>query len=358
MRARAVDWSLLILVLFEFVSGLGSFLVGRPEGRWVFIVHSVVGLSIVLLLWWKFRRVERRVTEPRRWQWATAVSILVALLALATIGTGVFWTIVQRPTGYPNGQILHATAAIALLVVILWHTVLRFKPPKRRDVTDRRTALGWLAMLGTGGLLYGAQSLGNRALDTPGADRRFTGSRLHSRDSGNDYPLTIWMFDNPAPVDDESFRLHVRGLVQQPLDLTLQEVLAAPSVDQRAVLDCTGGWYTEQTWRGPGLDQLLDAANVTDDARIVSFHSVTGYRWSLPLAEARRALLATHVLDADGVAQPLTHGHGAPLRLVAPGRRGFQWVKWVTAVEVQREVDVGQWGAIFVSGLRERDGLT
>ncbi len=356
MRARAVDWSLFALVLFEFISGLGSFLVGRPAGRWVFTLHSVVGLSILLLLWWKFRRVERRVTEPRRWQPATAVSILLALLALATVGTGVFWTIFQRPIDYPNGQILHATAAIALLVVLLWHTVLRFKPLKRRDVTDRRTALGWLALLGTGGLLWGAQSLGNRALATPGADRRFTGSRLHSRDSGNSFPLTIWMFDNPAPVDDESFRLHVRGLVEQPATFTPEDVLAKPGVDLRATLDCTGGWYTEQTWRGVSVGQLLDDVGIVDDARIVSFQSITGYRWSLPLAEARDALLATHVLDGDGVAQPLTHGHGAPLRLVAPGRRGFQWVKWVTAIEVQREIDVGQWGAIFVSGLREREG--
>ena len=42
---------------------------------------------------------------------------------------------------------------------------------------------------------------------------------------------------------------------------------------------------------------------------------------------------------------------GAPLRLVAPGRRGFQWVKWVEAVEVRAGPDPGQWSAIFTSGL-------
>jgi DMSO/TMAO reductase YedYZ molybdopterin-dependent catalytic subunit len=31
--------------------------------------------------------------------------------------------------------------------------------------------------------------------------------------------------------------------------------------------------------------------------------------------------------------EPLRAGHGAPVRLIAPGRRGPWWVKWVTSVE-------------------------
>jgi DMSO/TMAO reductase YedYZ molybdopterin-dependent catalytic subunit len=31
---------------------------------------------------------------------------------------------------------------------------------------------------------------------------------------------------------------------------------------------------------------------------------------------------------------PLGRGHGAPVRLVAPGRRGPWWVKWVTSVQL------------------------
>jgi DMSO/TMAO reductase YedYZ molybdopterin-dependent catalytic subunit len=57
--------------------------------------------------------------------------------------------------------------------------------------------------------------------------------------------------------------------------------------------------------------------------------SVTGYRRRLPAADTSTLLLATHLGGA-----PLSAGHGAPVRLVAPSRRGFWWVKWVTAVEL------------------------
>ena len=66
MRPRLVDWSLLALVLFEAGSGLYSFLQGRPENSWLFVLHGVTGLALVLLLVWKLRRVWKRVADRRR----------------------------------------------------------------------------------------------------------------------------------------------------------------------------------------------------------------------------------------------------------------------------------------------------
>ena len=64
MRPRLVDWLLLLTVSFEVVSGLTTFLVGRPEGRWLFVLHSVVGLSLPLLprTWTTLKPLRRRPT--------------------------------------------------------------------------------------------------------------------------------------------------------------------------------------------------------------------------------------------------------------------------------------------------------
>jgi DMSO/TMAO reductase YedYZ molybdopterin-dependent catalytic subunit len=225
----------------------------------------------------------------------------------------------------------------------------------------------------SGAVLYRAQSVWNAALDTGGDDRRFTGSKpvgaLYGGETvGGAFPVTSWVADDPDPVDPADWTLRVDGLVERPLSLGVDAVTGADAtggpdaasddaagddvalgdgpVERRAVLDCTSGWYTVQDWRGVRLGDVLEAAGAADDARWVTVHSVTGYRWSFPLPAAREFLLATHVGG-----ERLSHGHGYPLRLVAPDRRGFQWVKWVDRVAVRRDRDHAQWLAVLISGL-------
>ena len=211
---------------------------------------------------------------------------------------------------------------------------------------DRRSVLRLLGILAGGALTWGAVETINRTSASAGSRRRFTGSRLASDTPDGPFPVTNWMFDPIPALDPTTYTLTIGGAVRQPYTLTLDGVHGWSPSTLRATLDCTGGWYTEQEWQGIRVGELLAQAAPDAAARYVRFRASTGYRWSLPIAEAADTLLATHV---GGSA--LIQGHGAPLRLVASGRRGFQWVKWVVAVELLTAPDVGQWGVIFTSGV-------
>jgi DMSO/TMAO reductase YedYZ molybdopterin-dependent catalytic subunit len=346
MRPRLVDWLLLTLALGAAATGLLTFLEGRPEGRWLFVVHGVIGLAIVLLLVWKLQRVWPRLVERRRWDGATPAALLALGSVLLVLISGVVWTTWQWPRGYPNGMNLHVALGLLLTFAVILHMLVRFKPLRKQDFASRRALLWGFVVVGSGALLYGGQQAVVQAATLPGAQRRFTGSREVASGEGLAYPVTMWMLDNPPPLDLAHFRLRVTGAVAEPQQFTVEELAAAPQQTVDAILDCTGAWFTQQRWQGVPVSWLLEVARPTARATSVSFISTTGYRWSVPVAEARTLILALNVGD-----QALDHGHGAPLRLVAPGRRGFQWVKWVTEVRLLDQPDYGQWGAIFSSGL-------
>jgi hypothetical protein len=364
--ARLVDWSILVLVALEVASGLVGLVAGTPDWGWLFVVHSVGGFTLVVMLFWKFRRVRPRVTDSSLWDGGTPVSVLLGALALAALVTGTVWTLTGVVRIGPYTLLTgHMLLGVLVVPVLLWHLRHRFRWPQTRDVEGRREALRYTALVGAGAVTWRAQELASSLLGLTGADRRFTGS-TQAGGEGNRFPVTSWVADDPDPIDAESWRLAVSGLVANERSFGYDELTPGPDgsdgsgaaasgdtasdgvetgTEQRALLDCTSGWYAERDWQGVRVGDLLDLADPHDEARWVRFRSVTGYRWSLPIEEARDALLATHV---DG--QRLNHGHGAPLRLVAPGRRGFQWVKWVERIEVTRSQDIGQWVAIFVSG--------
>jgi DMSO/TMAO reductase YedYZ molybdopterin-dependent catalytic subunit len=125
------------------------------------------------------------------------------------------------------------------------------------------------------------------------------------------------------------WRLHVTGRVKAPLELTLEQLAALGMSTQTAVLDCTSGWAMRTDWQGTPLRRVLAAARADPEADHVRVRSVTGWMVRLQRSELDTALLATHVAG-----RPLPAANGAPLRLVAPERRGLDWIKWIDTIEV------------------------
>ena len=327
MTPRGTDWSLAALVALLAVTGGLTALAGSPGGEWVFAVHGAGGFALAGVLAFKARRVWQRLLRPRRWQGRARAGVLAAALVAATLASGWAWSsgATPRAAGY-NLLNLHVVLGVVLALGVLAHALVRARRPRRADVADRRQFLTAAAIAGGSLVGWQIQRPVQRALGWRGAERRFTGSY-----PATGFPETSWVADRPRPLGD-AYRLTVTGAVRRPLTLTAAELDRGDTLT--ATLDCTGGFYVTPLWRGVALATLLDRAGASGDhVRVVSH---TGYRWSFTADAARGFLLATHVAD-----KPLSHGHGAPARLVAPGRRGLEWVKWVTRIEVADGPDLG-----------------
>jgi hypothetical protein len=311
MSPRGTDWSLAALVAALAVTGgLTLF-----SGSWVFAVHGAAGFALAAVLAWKLRRVRLR----------RASGVIALCLVALTLFTGWAWSSGAAFSGLGyNALNVHGVLGFVLALAVLSHALARAKRPRRRDLSRRQ-----LLVAGGAFVAWELQRPAARLLGWRGGERRFTGSYEVASFQGNAFPTTSWVADSPRPL--ERYTLRVGGLVARPLVLSAAELDAGHRMV--ATLDCTGGFYSTQEWRGIRVVDLLARAGASGDH--VSAVSVTGYRWSFSAADDR-LLLATHVGG-----EPLSHGHGAPVRLVAPGRRGFQWVKWVVRLEVRDAPDLG-----------------
>jgi DMSO/TMAO reductase YedYZ molybdopterin-dependent catalytic subunit len=344
MSPRLTDWSLALAAVVGFMTGLISLISGLPQDWFIFTLHAVAGFWLLVLLWGKLRRVWPRLIHPRRWNQRTIFGVLALLLVTSALGTGISWA--EGGQWYFAGFNLlnwHIALGLVLTAAIAIHMFARAKRLRKRDIVGRRRALHVGALLLGSVALWPAQQLTEHVLNLPGARQRFTGSYESGSYAGNAFPTSSWVADQPRPLDAQTWRLSLGGAITTPRDFSYDELVAAGDTLE-ATLDCTGGFYSTQYWRGISVGHLLDHADVHADVRYVSFISVTSYRWSLPLEEACTALLATHVGE-----EPLSYEHGFPLRLVAPGHRGFEWVKWITRIEVLTAPDPGQVLSTFTS---------
>ena len=333
---------LLVLLAIELASGFLGLMSGSSDRAIYLHVHRIGGFAILAIFIWKGRnifkslaRIRRRRTSRKASASIPVGSLILLVLLVLSITLGLTWS-QTGPFNFQgfSGVSWHIYVSVVLAPIILLHAIDHRWTFRPSFWAERRSFLraGGLAVAGIALWQFGEMAAG--ALGLPGADRRFTGSYEAASFSGNAFPSTSWINDNPSPIDADDWKLRVLGQVDKELNLPYQQI-ASCQEQVTATLDCTGGWYSTQEWEGAPLKNILEQAGLRPDAASVTVRSVTGYTRRFSLEETDELLLATKVGG-----ETLSHRHGFPLRLAAPGRRGYQWVKWITEIEVN---DTGKW---------------
>ena len=207
-------------------------------------------------------------------------------------------------------------------------------------------------------------------------------------------------YDQPANLDEASWRVSITGLVAHPQLLTIADLKARERREVDFTLECSGDngfdWFTSAVangrWAGTPLASVLEEAGVLDHGIEVVFYGMdsgtvtirdnggvlgpgnTGkvtddgeggldltineqFARSMSL---RDALHRDNLLCYELNGAPLTPPRGFPVRLIAPGWFGVANVKWLTRIEVRDQRYANRFMARDYVSIREeqRDGQT
>lgn len=323
LMARRVNVALLVLLAGAFFSGWVAFSVVGWGARLVLVGHALVGLGLVVLVPWKSvvarRGFARRRGSSDRSRW---VGVVLGVVLGGSLVAGVLHA-VGVPWWGPvlTAMDLHVGLAVVAVPLVVWHVMRRPVAVRRADLS-RRAVLRSGVVIGASAGVWALAEVGERVARLPGAGRALTGSYEVGSFQPVLMPVSSWTIDPIPSVDVSAWRVVVAGRTY------LWDEVDSFGDRVRAVLDCTGGFWSEQDWAGARLSRLLPPGDpALAGAGSVRVVSATGYERRFALDDLASLILATRVGG-----EALSPGHGFPARLVVPGRRGFWWVKWVVRV--------------------------
>lgn len=149
-------------------------------------------------------------------------------------------------------------------------------------------------------------------------------------------------------IDAATWSLPIDGMVERPVTLTYDDVLAMPMIERWITLSCVsnpvGGPYVSTAkWLGVPLADLLDQVGVDPAAEQIFATGADGFSCSVPLdvvLDGRDAMLAVGMND-----EQLPFANGFPARLLVPGLFGYvSAAKWLTGLRLSTyDADIAYW---------------
>ena len=162
-------------------------------------------------------------------------------------------------------------------------------------------------------------------------------------EAGNKLPS--YFVSPTVPVWDESVRgkwkLDISGMVDRPMQLTLDELQRMPSVSNRVNHYCVEGWTAVETWTGCPMMEIANLVGASRDVKYVDFQSFDDdyhESWDIESALHRQTVVA---YGLDG--RMLEPAHGAPARVYSPVKLGYKNTKYLTKIVFMPVLNGGYW---------------
>ncbi|MEL7497937.1 MAG: molybdopterin-dependent oxidoreductase [Planctomycetota bacterium] len=144
---------------------------------------------------------------------------------------------------------------------------------------------------------------------------------------------------------NEPWTLKITGQVQNSITWDLDQLRNLPQTRMNIDIHCVTRWSKlGSNFSGVPLQEIIDAAQPTSDARYISFISRSAKHHSTSLV-LDQAIKQKTLIALDYEAQPLPLGHGGPIRNIVPGRYFYKSVKWLEQIELLSEDRLGMWEA-------------
>ncbi|MBP2416678.1 molybdopterin-dependent oxidoreductase [Microlunatus capsulatus] len=237
--------------------------------------------------------------------------------------------------------------------------VAEARPADATDAAAGRSRRGFLLALGgtavVAALAGGGGAVVGRVRDAGAAARRALGlptpsSPAAALPEGVQLP-GMTPFTTPADafyrvdislvtprIDASSWSLTIDGMVDEPVTLSYDDLLAMPMIERDITLTCVsnevgGSYVSTGRWLGVPFSAIIERVGVRAGVdQVYSYSSDSGYTCSTPYQAVSDGRDAMVVVGLNG--QPLADERGYPARMLVPGLFGFvSATKWLERIE-------------------------
>lgn len=136
--------------------------------------------------------------------------------------------------------------------------------------------------------------------------------------------------------DFKDYKLKIYGLVEHPMELSLEDMRKMSRVQSIEMHSCIQGWTGIAAWAGVSMKEIIALVKPTEEATTVAFYSFGEGLYGGQYYDTHtidNCLKPKSILAWEMNYEPLPIQHGAPIRLRVENQLGYKMVKWISAIE-------------------------